>query len=366
MQIEEVRLTPFAIPLSTPVKFAQGYLTEAEHILVEVVTEDGAIGRSEAIPRPMIYGETMSSVRTIIEDVLAPQVRGVSVGEIEKLHAVLQTVKGNPVARSSIELAAFDCFAKSLGISCHSLLGGYTDRMRATFILGLADMSTTVKGALAVAASHGVSSFKVKVGHDLARDIQLIKTLRRELPDAVICPDANMAYQPSDAFEFLSRTGDLGLSWIEEPCGLEHLAAKSDLARACMVTPFLGDESCMTPREVAVEVGAGRSSFVSIKMARTGLVDSLAIRDFCATAGASPVVGSQGDSAIGSLTAVSFGAASAVTARHPSELAYMLILEGSVCAQDPAIEDGWMSVPEGHGFGIEIDPDKLSFFGRNF
>jgi L-alanine-DL-glutamate epimerase-like enolase superfamily enzyme len=314
----------------------------------------------------MIYGETMTSVRTIIEDVLAPQVRGVSVGEIEKLHAVLQTVKGNPVARSSIELAAFDCFAKSLGISCHSLLGGYTDRMRATFILGLADMSTTVKGALAVAASHGISSFKVKVGHDLARDIELIKTLRRELPDAVICPDANMAYQPSDAFEFLSRTGDLGLSWIEEPCGLEHLAAKSDLARACMVTPFLGDESCMTPREVAVEVGAGRSSFVSIKLARTGLVDSLAIRDFCATAGASPVVGSQGDSAIGSLTAVSFGAASAVTARHPSELAYMLILEGSVCAQDPTIEDGWMSVPEGHGFGIEIDPDKLSFFGRNF
>ena len=45
-----------------------------------------------------------------------------------------------------------------------------------------------------------------------------------------------------------------------------------------------------------------------------------------------------------------------------AELGYFLDLQGSICATDPKIVDGRMSVPDGPGFGAEIDRKQLDHF----
>ena len=62
MKITRVRAIPFAIPYRKPLHFASGHIDVADHVLVEVVTEDGIIGIAEAPPRPYTYGETLSLI----------------------------------------------------------------------------------------------------------------------------------------------------------------------------------------------------------------------------------------------------------------------------------------------------------------
>ncbi len=358
MKVASIRLTPFSLPLTHAVHFSTGVLTAAEHLLVEVETDDGVIGVSEAIPRPMIYGETRESIQATVRHLIAPQLVGARIDALEDVGHRLKNVRGNPVAKGSVELALFDALGKSLGISCHSLLGGFTDRVAVTMILGMGSPAEVVERSREANRTYGINSFKVKVGRDVRGDIASVEALRSAFPDATICPDANHGYTAAEALAFVDGTRDCGLAWVEEPCPAEDLLGRARIG-ALSHTPFLGDESCINAREVATEVLDRRSSMISIKLARTGIRESIRIREFCAAVGAGVIVGSQGDSAVGTWASVAFAAASPVTAGFPAELGYFLDLEGSVCAADPEIVDGEMAVSGKPGFGFEINMAAL-------
>ena len=361
MKVAALRLTPFSIPLSHAIHFSTGVLTAAEHLLVEVDTEGGVTGVAEAIPRPMIYGETKESMLAAINNLIAPQIVGLRVDSIEQIGHTLRYLHGNHVAKGAVELAIFDALGKMLGVSCHRLLGGYTDSVQVTMILSQGTGEQIVGWAREAREAHGITSFKVKVGRDAVVDADAIRMLREAMPEALICPDANHGYDAAQALQFVDRTADCGLAWIEEPCPGEELTGRARIAALAHV-PFLGDETCVTSREVATEVLDGRSGMISIKLARTGIRESVRIREFCAAVGVGAIVGSQGDSTLGTWSSVSFAAASPVTAQRPAELGYFLDLKGSVCVTDPVIADGRLAVPDGPGFGAEIDPDKLDQF----
>ena len=361
MKVAALRLTPFSIPLSHAVHFSTGVLTAAEHLLVEVDTDDGVTGIAEAIPRPMIYGETKESMVAAITNLIAPQVIGLRVDAIEQIGHSLRHLHGNPVAKGAVELAILDAFGRTIGISCHRLLGGFTDSVQVTAILGQGNGEEVVARARAMREAHGIASFKVKVGRDARTDSAAIRKLREAMPDAIICPDANHGYDAAQALQFIDQTADCDLAWVEEPCPGDELTGRARIASLSHV-PFLGDETCTTSREVATEVLDGRSGLISIKLARTGIRESIRIREFCAAVGVGAIVGSQGDSALGTWSSVSFAAASPVTASRPAELGYFLDLKGSICATDPDIVDGRMTVPDGPGFGAEIDPVQLDKF----
>ena len=81
---------------------------------------------------------------------------------------------------------------------------------------------------------------------------------------------------------------------------------------------MLGDESCPDLRSAVTEVLDGRSSMISIKLARTGIGISQRIRDFCEATGTGVLVGSQGDSSIGTLVSAAFAGATPATASRPA------------------------------------------------
>jgi len=359
--VASIRTVPFSIPLGHEVTFATGRLTHADHLLVEVTTTDGIVGIAEAIPRPMIYGETAVSIRHIIETTIAEAAVGLDLLDTQTLTHRLRHLAGNPTARGAVELAMFDALGKSLGVPCHRLLGGYTDSVRATAILGAGSVEAVVAEASALHEAHGVSSFKVKVGMELGRDVTLIQRLREEHPGALIYADANHGYSAPQALAFLRRCEDQDLSWIEEPCPAEDVLGRAEVV-AKSSAPVLGDESCTTVREVATEILARRCTMVSIKLARTGVQSSTRIREFCAATGAPVLLGSQGDSGIGTYMTAAFAAAQSVTAELPAEVGYFLNLRGDLLATPPAIKAGYLAVPDSPGFGLAIDPEQLTRF----
>src|ERR1700749_5316080 len=88
-KITKAEATPFSIPYRKPLRFASGEVTEAEHVLVRVHTDDGLTGTAEAPPRPFTYGETQASILAIISSLFAPQVTRLSPLEREQIRARL-------------------------------------------------------------------------------------------------------------------------------------------------------------------------------------------------------------------------------------------------------------------------------------
>jgi L-alanine-DL-glutamate epimerase-like enolase superfamily enzyme len=213
------------------------------------------------------------------------------------------------------------------------------------------------------ASDYGIWSFKVKVGWNPKQDADLMLALRKAMPDAHLCADANHGFSAAGALEFLRRTEEVGLAWIEEPSPAYDPMGRQRVSLA-NIADILGDESCRNATEVVQEVLSGRSSLVSIKIARTGISGSERIRGFCESHGTGMVIGNQGDSALGTWASLSYGAANPSTAENPSEMAYFLHLNDQIC-NSPEVRDGRLRVSEEPGFGYTIDLEKLEKYATH-
>lgn len=361
-RIERIETIPFRIPLRSAIVFATGTLSSADHILVRVTDADGAIGQAEAIPRPMIHGETVGGVLAVYEEEIRPRFVGRDLWDLERFRQDLQTLIANETAKAAFELACYDLIGQRLGVSCHRLLGGYAPDLVVSAILGYGAPAQVADEAVAYRETHGMTAFKVKVGTDVARDIATCQQVRAAVgPDAIVYVDANHGYDVFDALRFSRAVAELDLAWIEEPCPADRPFDRARVVREGGLT-VLGDESCVTPADVAREVLAGRSQAVSLKVARVGYLGGDAVRGFCDAVGVPVIMGSQGDSGIGTLTSLAYAAAHPGTTRYPAEYSYFLHLADDLLAEPLVIDNGRLQVPMQPGAGIELDEDKLRHY----
>jgi L-alanine-DL-glutamate epimerase-like enolase superfamily enzyme len=328
-------------------------------VLIRVRDADGVAGLAEAVPRPMLYGETTGSVLAFCDTELRPRALGLPVDGAEELLCALDGLPGNHTAKGAFELALEDLRCRRLGVSCHRRLGGAASAQRVTQVMTSGPPADVAGQCSALRERYGITSFKLKVGHDLDNDVATIALVRREQPDAFIYADANLGFDGLQALELDRRVRDLGVAWIEEPVSADGPLARGRAAGVRDGLALFGDESCTTPGEAGREALAGRSHLVSIKVARTAYRNSARVRSLCQTAGLPAVIGSQGDSGLGTLCALAFGAAHPWTARLPGEYGWFLKLAGDLLAQPPELADGMLRVPEGPGNGAVLDEAAL-------
>lgn len=361
-KIERIDVAPFRIPLRSPVRFATGTLTVADHVLVRVTDSDGAVGTAEAIPRPMIHGETVGSTVAAYDGVITPLAVGRSLSELERIHEELGALVRNETAKAAFEIACLDLVAQRLGTSVHRLLGGYTDQLAVSAMLAYGQPGAVAEEALGHRDAHGIESFKLKVGRDLSKDLATCRSVREAVgPDALVYVDANHGYDALTALRFCEAAAELGIAWIEEPCPADDVVARRRLTRQSPLA-VLADESAISPGDVAREVLDSRADMISLKVARSGRRDADRIRGFCETAGVPFVMGSQGDSGIGTLTSLAYAAAFASTSRYPAEYSYFLHLADDLLAETPRIAGGKLSVGGEPGYGINLDTGKLEHY----
>jgi L-alanine-DL-glutamate epimerase-like enolase superfamily enzyme len=360
--IAEVETTPFSIPFAETMATTQGTTTAADHVLVRVTDSDGATGCAEAIPRPQIHGETVRTVLGVYEDVIRPRVIGRSIWDRERIHGTLHAaLVGNLAAKAAFEMALHDLVARRLGVSCHRLLGGFADSVAVTGHLVLGDIDHLVERAVEQYERFGIMSFKVKVGFDLERDVALLGRLRAMLPTVGLRVDANRAYTELQARRFADATAELGLSWFEEPTSADRLLARERLGENPSVH-ILADESATTPAAAAREILARRAQAVSIKVPRTGYLDSDRIRIFGELTGTGLLIGTQGETGLGTLTSLAFAAAHESTSKEPTELSAFSDLTDDLLAEPLQLKDGRLFVRDAVGNGAEVDEAKLRHY----
>jgi L-alanine-DL-glutamate epimerase-like enolase superfamily enzyme len=366
MKITQVEAIPFAIPYRKPLVFASGEVRAAEHVLVRVHTDDGVVGVAEAPPRPFTYGETQAGVVAVIEKLFAPQVEGLDLLEREVLAARLARTVGNPVAKSSIDMAVWDALGKTLGLQVTELLGGYTDRMKVSHMLGFDAPAAMVAEAERIRDSYGITTFKVKVGRrPFTLDTAVVRALREGLGDEVeLYVDGNRGWTASESARAMHEMRDLGLTLAEELCPADDVLGRRWLVQQCDV-PFVADESAVTPADVTREILGGSATAVSIKTARTGFTFSQRVHHLCEGMGIEVVMGNQIDGQVGSMCTVAFGSAYQLTSRRAGELSNFLDMSDDLLTEPLEIRGGELAVRPGSGLGIEIDPDKLAHYRQD-
>ena len=366
MRIVKIEAIPFAIPYAKPLRFASGEVHVADHVLIRAHTDDGVIGVAEAPPRPYTYGETQESIVAVVTKLFAPELVGLSLLEREIAHARMGRTVGNPAAKAAVDMAIWDALGRTLDVSVTQLLGGYTDRMRVSHMVGFAPDAAMVSEAERVRDQYGIRTFKVKVGRrPVELDVGACRALRKALgPDIELYVDGNRGWTPSEAARALRAMEDLDLTLSEELCPADDVLGRRWLT-AQTPMPTVADESAVTPGDVTRELLGGAATMISIKTARSGFSTSQRILHQCEGLGAEVVMGNQIDGQIGTACSVAFGAAHRSSSHRAGELSNFLDMSDDLLTEPLEISGGELTVRPGPGIGIEIDADKLEHYRRD-
>ncbi|HEY1135370.1 MAG TPA: enolase C-terminal domain-like protein [Nocardioides sp.] len=361
MKISRIEAIPYAIPYRKPLAFASGAVATADHVLVRVHTDDGIVGHADAPPRPFTYGETQASIRSVVTELFAPAIEGLSILDREQVRGRLERTVGNPVAKAAVDMAIWDAIGQTLGVSVTELLGGWTDRVRVSHMVGFDEPAAMVAEAERIRATYGITVFKVKVGRRPYRlDVAVVRALREGLGDEVeLYVDGNRGWTASESARALAEMADLGLTFAEELCPADDVLGRRWLVERSTI-PFFADESVARPGEVTRELLAGAATGISLKTSRTGFTTSQRLVGLCEGLGVEVVVGNQIDTQVGSLCSAAFAAAYDLTSRRAAELSNFLDMTDDLLADPLVIEHGELKVREGPGLGIAIDPERLA------
>ena len=360
VKIESIETIPYVIPYARPLQFASGAVDAADHVLVRVTTSDGVVGIADAPPRPYTYGETQVSVAHAIDTLFAPEIIGMPLFDRARMQQVMRRTIGNAVAKGALDIAVWDAIGTTLGQPVHRLLGGYTDSMRVSHMLGFKPADELLDEAREFGERYGITTFKLKVGRrPLALDVEAARRLREGLGDDVeLYLDANRGWTANEAAEAMRRMADLGLTRLEEPCDAGEAMSRRHLVKHCPI-PVVGDESVPTPGDVSRELLSGGCTAICLKTARSGFTEATEILGLCTGLGVDVTMGNQIDTQLGSLATVTFGAAHEATSRRAGELSNFLDMSDDLQATPIDIVDGRIAVRDVPGVGAEIDPDKL-------
>nr|BAD11152.1 cis,cis-muconate cycloisomerase [Arthrobacter sp. BA-5-17] len=339
MKIERIEAIPYSIPYAKPLKFASGQVTEADHVLIRIHTDTGLVGTADTPPRPYTYGETQESIVAVITRIFAPALVGMDPLDRQKVHQVLARTIHNQTAKGGLDIALWDIIGQAAGLPVTRLLGGFTDSMQVSHMLGFAPAQALLDEALRFRSEYGIGTFKLKVRRPLGLDIEACHVLRDGLgEDTEIYLDANRGWTANEAMEVLRRTEGLGLSLLEEPCDAKEAMSRRRLVDKSPI-PIVGDESVPTAGDVSRELLSGGCNAVSIKTARSGFTEAQQILGLCTGLGVDVVMGNQIDTQIGTIATVTFGAAHEATSRRAGELSNFLDMSDDLLAE-PIVNQG--------------------------
>jgi muconate cycloisomerase len=381
MKVIAIDCSLVTLPMRRPHRWASLTAPLGSYLLVTVRTDEGLSGWGEATVLAQwggdfgrYYGETPATVVHVIRDLVWPVLEGADPLQHRHLYDEMsKAVRGHPYAKMAIDAAILDVVAQHAGIPVYELLGG---RRRAEIemahSIGLMPMDDAVEEARAV-ADEGMPTIKLKTGEELDRDLDLISRVHAAVGDRLeIAVDANQGWGPiSVAQRMLASIRDFPIRYVEQP--LAGVDAMAQLARRVDV-PLMVDESAWNAYDLAEVARREAATLASVYTTKAGglhramQVDAVALAHGIATN-----VNGSNETGVGTLANVHLACAmeslgegclfpiTGLNGNRSTEVA------GAVYTDDVLVEplvfrDGMLSVPDGPGWGIAVDTEKVAHY----
>jgi O-succinylbenzoate synthase len=183
-------------------------------MIVRVFDRSGAYGYGEctAPEDPFFNHETIDTAWIVVTKHIAPLLTDSRIERADQTNAALQRIRGNRMAKGSVEAAIWDLEARIAGIPLWKHIGGTRAEISCGVSIGLQPspqaLVEKVKGE--VESGYQRIKLKIKPGQDLA----LVEAVRSEFPKILLSVDANSAYSLAHK-DLLRRLDEYSLLMIE-------------------------------------------------------------------------------------------------------------------------------------------------------
>ena len=369
--VERIEARILDIPTIRPHKLAFGAINRQSPVVVQLWLRNGACGFGEAatIGGPSWNEESPESIRHAIEAYLAPCLLGQDGAAFGHALARMDTFcRGNAFAKSAVEMALIDAVSRTLALPAYQLLGGKRHTsLPLAWTLASGDVRKDLEEAQLRLEQRRHRIFKMKIGaRSPADDVAHVSQIARGLEGrATLTVDVNQAWDGSTARRFLPQLIDAGVTLIEQPVAKWNREALKVLSatlgsRACI----MADESVCTPQDAMALACDQASQVFSLKVAKHGgLLRTLQVAAVAEAADIGWYGGTMLETSIGS-AASAHVFATLGDQHHGCELFGPQLLVDDIVTERMPIIDFELQLPDGPGFGVEVDLGQLDRFDR--
>ena len=272
MKITGFELGKLRVPLKTPFKTALRSVDYMEDVVIVIKTDTGHMGYGSAPATAVITGETHGSIIEAIRRVIAPHIIGEDIRNLNRIvDLVQQSMFRNYSAKAAVEVAVYDLFAQSFEAPLYQVLGGGEPKLMTDITISVDYIDKMVQDAIN-AVGLGFEALKIKVGKDLALDIERVKAISAAISDdALLCLDANQGWTPKQTVTALRELESSGieLEFIEQPVRGDDVEGMKYITER-VSTPVVADESTFGPREVIDLIQMRGADIINIKLMKAG------------------------------------------------------------------------------------------------
>lgn len=369
LTIQKVESRILDVPLIRPHGFATTTSTEQHILLVSVHLENGVIGYGEGVVPggPWWGGESVETMKALVDGYLAPVLIGRAVSELAGIMADLERVVARArYAKAAVDVAMHDAWARSLNVPVRDLLGGTVrDKVDVTWALGVLPPDVAVAEIEERIEEFGNRSFKLKMGAgDPAEDTRRVAELAREVGDRVsLRIDINARWDRRTALHYLPILAEAGVELFEQPTPADDLETLREITRRTNVS-VMADESVWTPAEALAVVKAQAADVIALKTTKHGgLLESKKIAAIAEAGGLACHGATSLEGPIGTAASLQF-VASTKAITYGTELFGPQLLKDTYIVQEFEYKDGQVAIPQGPGLGVDVDMDKVNFYTR--
>lgn len=361
MKLKKVVLRKMEMELKVPFETSFGVTRSKKFIVAEIHSKDHVgYGDCSAFAAPWYSEETVESAWHVLEQFLLPTL--FSNDEIscpETMQEQFDWIRRNKMAKSAIDCALWDLYAKEQGIPLAKALGGTKDSIETGVSLGIQKSPEELVKVVEKYMGEGYRRVKVKIKP--GKDIEYLAAVRKEFGDIMLMADANSAYTLED-LELFKELDKLNLLMIEQPLAHDDIIDHVKL-QAVMNTRICLDESIHSVEDARKAIELGSMKTINIKVARVGgLTEARKIHNLCEQHGIPVWCGGMLDTGIG--RAHNIAVSSLPNYKFPGDVP----ASDRYYAQDfmsPAVtidSNAMIAVPQQAGIGFEPVSELLERF----
>lgn len=275
LTVRDITARPLVLRLKRPIVARIATITEWPLILIDLLTEEGIVGRSYLEPYVV---KSMRYLVPALND-LGAMLKGRRLAPIELFDAARKSLhfvgyEGlSMIAASGLDMAAWDALAKAANLPLCVLLGGSVGPVKSYNSNGLwlKDPEDVADEALELRDEGGFSGLKLRLGRNrVSDDLATLDAVRNAVGEEMhLMIDFNQGLDLAEALRRCHMIDDYGLAWIEEPIIYDNLDGYTQLADE-LKTPLQIGENFYGPREMHKALQKKASDLVMPDFMRIG------------------------------------------------------------------------------------------------
>lgn len=351
MIIKEVNIRRMKMMMKHPFTTSFGTMQEKEFLLAEVKDELGHSGWGESVAfhAPWYNEETIETNLHMLEDFLVPLVLEKEIGHPDEVNELFAFIRKNNMAKSTIEGAIWDLYAKRNQLTLAEALGGKADKIEVGISIGIQENVADLVGLVRGYVEEGYKRIKVKIKPGY--DIEVLRELRNHFPNVPLMADANSAYTLQD-IDLLKQLDEFNLTMVEQPLASDDIIDHATLQKE-LATPVCLDESIHSLEDTRKALELGSCKIINIKIGRVGgLTEAKKIHDYCMERGVPVWCGGMLESGIGRAHNVAL--TTLPNFILPGDTAgSSRYWEEDIISPEVVVEEGYITVPTAYGIGYE-------------